>query len=160
MADELRDRMTLAASVVAGDPRMSRAARDAAADVMLETDLIACASSVVSLIIALEDARDAADALARQAREALTETLEATTGRVKAGIHTASTSNGRQSVAITDDAAIPAEYLRQPPPQPDKAAILAALKEGRAVPGAVLRNGAPVLTIRVNNRDLTKETAA
>ncbi len=159
MANELRDRMTLAASVVAGDPRMSRAARDAAADVMLETDLIACASSMVTLIITLEDARNAADALAKQAREALTEALEATTGRVKAGIHTASTSNGRQSVAITDDAAIPAEFMRQPEPQPDKAAILAAMKEGRNVPGAVLRNGAPTLTIRVNNTDMKGHAA-
>lgn len=149
-AAELRDAMTLAASIVSGDHRMGRAARDAAADVMLEDDLILTATAMVPLILALEEQEAVAKDNAAKARAALCAALEATTGRVKAGIHTATTSAGKASVTVTDDAAIPPSFMRQPPPQPDKAAILAAIKAGATVPGVVLRNGAPSLRITTN----------
>lgn len=155
-ATELRDAMTLAASIVSGDTRMGRAARDAAADVMLEDDLILTATAMVPLILALEEIEAVAKDNAGRARAALCAALEATTGQVRAGIHTATTTKGRASVTVTDDNAIPQSFMRQPPPQPDKAAILAAIKAGAEVPGVVLRNGAPTLTIRTNAR----ETAA
>ncbi len=159
MAQELRDGMTLAASIVAGDNRMGRAARDAAANVMLEPDLMLAAQAMVPLILALEEAEQVAGDLAKQARQALTDTLEATTGQVRAGIHTASTQAGRAAVLVTDEKALPPSFMRHPDPVPDKAAILRAMKAGAEVPGAVLRNGAPTLAIRVNNRD-AKEHAA
>ena len=43
---------------------------------------------------------------------------------------------------------IPADLMRQPPPAPDKGAIQKMLREGCEVPGAVLGNSRPVLTIR------------
>ena len=47
------------------------------------------------------------------------------------------------AVEVLDEAAIPAEYMRTPKPKPpvpapDKNAIKAALKEGKAVPGCAL----------------------
>lgn len=150
--DEIRDAMTLAASAVAGDTQMGRAARDHAADVLLEGDLIACMSASVALILALEDQQDATKAAIERARDALRDALDATTGQVRAGAHTASTSAGPASVVITDDEDIPKafiEYRRHI----DKAAIAKALKAGETVPGAALRNSPPVLRIRANVKD-------
>lgn len=44
-----------------------------------------------------------------------------------------------ESVAVHDAAAIPTEYMRQPPPVPDKTVIKEALKRGEAVPGCELQ---------------------
>ena len=157
-AVELRDALTLAASIVQGDKRIGRISRDAAADVMLEGDILPTMQAAVSLIIALEDEAQAAEAAAKRARAALRDALEGTTGAVRAGIHTAHVRAGSASVIVTDETLIPAEYMRQPPPAPDKAAIARALKAGEAVPGAVLRNGEPGLTIRLAENQ--KEHAA
>lgn len=50
---------------------------------------------------------------------------------------------------ITDAAQLPAIYVNQPAPVPDKRAILAALKKGEAVPGATLSNQPASLTVRL-----------
>lgn len=51
-------------------------------------------------------------------------------------------------VEITDAAALPSIYVTQPAPVPDKRAIGAALKDGQNVPGAVLSNQPPALSVR------------
>lgn len=158
-ATALRDALTTAAGAVQSDAQISRAARDHAADVMLDPDILASMQASLRLILALEAQAQAAEMHAGRMRAALLNALESTTGRVAAGIHTASVVNGRAAVAITDDAAIPPGFLEQPPPRPDKAAILKALKAGGTVPGVVLRNGAPSLRITVNDKD-AKDTAA
>ena len=153
-AASLRDGLTAIAGSVQGDKRMGRAARDYAADVMLDDDIIGTMQAAVSLILALEEQADASEHAAEKMREALLAALESTTGQVIAGIHTATVSKARAAVAITDDALIPAEYMRQPPPVVDRGAILKAIKAGAAVPGAILRNGAPSLRIYVNTQDV------
>lgn len=48
------------------------------------------------------------------------------------------------AVVIDEPGLIPAEFMRQPeppPPAPDKAAIKAAIQQGRGVPGAHLQRG-------------------
>jgi hypothetical protein len=52
-------------------------------------------------------------------------------------------------VEITEEADLPAEFWKAGEPKLDKKALAAALKDGRAVPGAALSNQAPSLTIRV-----------
>lgn len=52
------------------------------------------------------------------------------------------------SVEITDQAAIPAIFMRVLDPVPDKNAIKDALKSGEAIPGAMLSNSAPALQVR------------
>jgi hypothetical protein len=150
-AAQLRDALTLAASIAQGDTRLGRVARDAAADVMLESDIMPTMQAAVSLIVALEDEAQAAEKAAQRARLALRDALEATTGSIRAGVHTASVRRGSAAVIVTDPDLIPAEYMRQPPPQPDKHAIAKAMKSG-PVPGAVLRNGEPGLTIRLTEK--------
>lgn len=50
---------------------------------------------------------------------------------------------------ITEESEIPAEFWKAGDPKLDRKALLAALKEGRAVAGAALSNQAPSLTIRI-----------
>lgn len=52
-------------------------------------------------------------------------------------------------VEITDEAAIPPVFKVQPPPTIDKKGISAALKAGEVVPGAVLSNSPPALSVRL-----------
>jgi hypothetical protein len=49
---------------------------------------------------------------------------------------------------LTEEAEIPAEFWKTGEPKLDRKALTAALKEGRAVPGAHLSNCAPSLTVR------------
>lgn len=52
------------------------------------------------------------------------------------------------NVEITDEAKVPAEFWKAQDPKLDKAALKAALKEGRAVEGATLGNGSVTVQIR------------
>ena len=61
-------------------------------------------------------------------------------------LFTASISH-RTGVEITDEGSVPLEFQRI---APDKVAIAAALRKGEDVPGAVLGNAAPILTLRTN----------
>lgn len=62
----------------------------------------------------------------------------------------ATLSLGRRAagLVITDEASIPAEFWKPQDPALDRAAIKAALKDKKTVPGAVLGNGSVSLTIR------------
>lgn len=62
---------------------------------------------------------------------------------------TLSQSMGKPAVRILDESAIPGSFMRVRVEQkPDLAAIAEALKSGKAVEGAVLANGNPILTVR------------
>ena len=58
-----------------------------------------------------------------------------------------SVRDGAPGVEITDASALPDRYVRIKV-EPDKAAIREALKDGEEIPGALLKNGSPALTIR------------
>lgn len=60
---------------------------------------------------------------------------------------TATISAGRPSVVVTDEAAIPADYLRVTTTI-DKAALAAAMRVGEVIAGAEWSNPMPSLTIR------------
>ena len=74
------------------------------------------------------------------------ETAELTSFKTPTATFSMRTSPPR--VEITDASEIPAIYLTQPAPVPDKRAISAALKENQSVPGAVLSNQPPALSVR------------
>ena len=61
--------------------------------------------------------------------------------KVKTTIGTWAFQKNPPSVNITDAAKVPAEYMKQPAPVIDRAAILAKLKAGEAVEGAELKQG-------------------
>lgn len=60
---------------------------------------------------------------------------------------TASIAVGRPSVLITEESAIPDQYIRVSR-SPDKSALLQALKAGGDVPGVTLNNSLPSLQVR------------
>lgn len=84
----------------------------------------------------------------REAIQAAMETAELTS--LKTPCATLSMRASPPRVEITDAAAIPAVFMVQPPPAPDKNAIKAALKGGDAIPGCALSNQPPALSIRFN----------
>lgn len=67
--------------------------------------------------------------------------------KLEAPDFTTGISAGTASVIITDEAALPNEFMRVHR-EPNKTAIGAALKGGAEVPGAELSNGLPRLTVR------------
>lgn len=60
---------------------------------------------------------------------------------------TASIAAGRPSVVIVDEAALPDQFIRTRR-EPDKTALLQAMKAGEAVTGATLSNSLPSLQVR------------
>lgn len=60
-----------------------------------------------------------------------------------------SITDGRPGVVITDEAALPEQFVRVTK-TPDKTAIVRALQAGNEIPGAEMRNGMP--SMRVNTK--------
>ena len=82
----------------------------------------------------------------REAIQAAMETAELTSLKTPAA--TLSIRPSPPRVEITDQAALPPIFLTQPPPVPDKNALKASLKSGETIPGAVLSNQPPALSVR------------
>jgi tagatose-1,6-bisphosphate aldolase len=79
-------------------------------------------------------------------REILRNMLEAVNLRkLERPLFTASIAYHQKAI-VTDENALPPEYIRH---APDKIAINKALRNGDAIPGAVLGNSSPVLTLRL-----------
>ena len=57
-------------------------------------------------------------------------------------------STRQPKATATDEALIPSEFWEPQPPKLDTKKLLAALKDGRSIPGAALSNGSVSLTIR------------
>ncbi len=82
----------------------------------------------------------------REAIQAAMEVAELTSLKTPAATLSMRASPPR--VEITDPAVIPAIFMVQPPPSPNKNAIKAALKEGQTVFGCTLSNQPPSLSVR------------
>lgn len=77
--------------------------------------------------------------------------LEATgQARIETAVATIYLQANPVSVVITDPARIPAELMRIPEPQPDKAAIKKKLQDGERVQGAELSNR--MMSVRIKTR--------
>lgn len=127
----------------------------AAAEVAKADDILATMAQAISAITAAEELAEAADMAVKSMRAALAEQLAETGAeKVSNGYHTAYLSKRPASVAITEPAAIPREYWVQPPPAPDKRAIMRAINDGVDVPGAekVVPNE-PLLVIKSRQKD-------
>lgn len=143
----LLDEMRAFAGRVVADQRQPQHVLDAAADVLISTGLTGTMAAMVPLILAAEDAAARADAVTAEGRSTLLRVLDSTTGAIRSGPHQALVARGKPGATVTDQAAIPAAFLRT---SPDMRAITAALTKGETVPGAALKNGAPHLTIRTD----------
>lgn len=127
-----------------------------------ETDALDVARRLVRYALAMEAmeraARERADKLsgraarfairAAGARRATLDMLDALgMKRLDDCEFVATARAGTPGVVVTDEAALPDEFVRISR-APDKTAIKAALEAGRDVPGVVRRNGAPSLSVR------------
>lgn len=140
----LGDVLFVAAGANSMDGAMSGAIR-----VVLQADATADAMSAVAAEVA--QYAKAFAAIGEQAREhlaaALLECGDPGAHTAETGTHLGYLTNGRPSVKITDPAKLPHNMWRTKDPEPNKAAILALLKAGQAVPGAEIVPGSPSLTI-------------
>lgn len=82
----------------------------------------------------------------REGIRAAMETAELTS--LKTGAATLSMKASPPRVEITDASLIPAIYMVQPAPVPDKNAIKADLKDGASIPGCALSNQPVALQVR------------
>lgn len=62
-------------------------------------------------------------------------------------VGTVTLSAVKPKAIVNDEADIPAEFFKPQPPKLDQAALSAALRDGREVPGAVLSNGGNTIRI-------------
>lgn len=112
-------------------------------------DLVDRMKAAALLVLYAEKAEAAFAQVVRDARTALAEVMAENGVTLDLEHHTVFTADRGGIVRITDEAAIPREFFRTPPPAPDKVALGKALREGQSIPGAVLSNGgAPTLNFR------------
>ena len=110
---------------------------------------VAMQQSTVNVIMACDALQLAAKNAEAQCRVALAEAMALGSTTVRTEHFSVSLRAAAQRVLITDEAAIPARYMVQPPPKPDMVAISALLRSGRTLAGAELTNGgADIVSIR------------
>jgi len=130
------------------------AVRSALARVATAEDAPTAAAALGDAIAMAETMATGIEAACKDMRERFAMILQELPAKalpVEGRHHTYTISAARDGVRITDIDAIPAELMRQPPPSPDKAAILKLLSAGTPVNGAALSNGgAP--SLRINAR--------
>lgn len=116
-----------------------------------QTDLVLLMAAVDGLSLAAEALATAAKAFHESADAALVASMSSTgcTG-FATEFHTTSLREGSTSVEILDSSAVPAAFMTNPQPIPDKRAIAKALKSNGAVNWARLSPGRPGLTRRAN----------
>ncbi len=133
---------------IASDADLPRAMRAIAADAEGAVEVEAVLARTGRALVQLEAHVTYAENKAKALREALLNLIvETGAPAFSIGTHTISTAETRR-VHITDEAAIPPEFMRQPPPKPDTEVIRRKLAAGQSVPGAMLSNASPTLTIR------------
>ena len=129
------------------------AARHAQAELRAADDLLPVLQSVVGVVLAMEALSEAADAAKAVARLALASAMSSTgCASVQTEHHTVSLRDAPRTARVIDLAQIPPEYMAQPPPKPDMAAIGKRLRDGGHVLGTVLGNqGEQTITIRARS---------
>ena len=101
-----------------------------------QPDLLLAIHAAGRVLLAAEALHDAAEALAKQGRQALGEVMldtgctHCTDGNLSLYL-----SRKRRILSVDDPALVPPHFLVHPPPQPDRAAIKEAFARGEDVPG-------------------------
>jgi hypothetical protein len=102
-----------------------------------QADLVAHMGDTGYVILALEDVKAAAEAAAKDLRTALMISLAETGApQVATPDFTCYLQREPSFLEITDPVRVPPDLWTKPKPEPDRAAIKAALNAGRDVPGA------------------------
>lgn len=145
------ERLRAAAKVITAGP----AAADAEADLWMAHDLLGGLRAAAALLLAAEAIEEQAKQCATTLRAAMAQVM-ADTGATEVRLphHTVALVEPKPRPFVSDASALPAEFLIQPPPKPDMAAITKAMRAG-PVAGVSMSNGQP--HIRISSR---KDTAA
>lgn len=108
----------------------------------------ALAEGLKALVAQMQDRKKRMDLRAERLRAIALQAMEET-GRqkIEAPDFTASLGKGARGVTITDESALPEDFLAWKS-SPNKTAIKESLEAGKEVPGAVLSNGSARLTVR------------
>jgi hypothetical protein len=112
-----------------------------------QEDLLLALREAGALLVAVENVAQAMAAAGETLRQnLLVAMLEAGAAGVETPHHLISWSRGSPGALVTGKVA--PEFMTTPEPRPDLAKIAKALRGGQTIPGAVLRNAAPHLTVR------------
>lgn len=145
---DIREFLLAMADQIAHHAHVSKAVRDAAADMAFAKDLEAAMQGMVGLILIAEEAAHRAKGVHEAAREALLSALtDSGAYLVETQHHTATVVNGAPAVIVTEPNLLDERYWIMPRPVPDKDKIKRVLKAGKQVDGATLSNGAPHLRL-------------
>ncbi|MCP4259369.1 MAG: siphovirus Gp157 family protein [Planctomycetes bacterium] len=112
----------------------------------LDSDIIAIDTEIKRL----QDRRKITANKRTHLRDYLRDNMEAAgISNIKCPLFSITLAKGRDTVGITDAKAIPADYIAvKVSKSPDKTLLLARLKEGESIPGAVLGKSRPSLRIK------------
>jgi hypothetical protein len=97
----------------------------------------------------MQDRLERLDHRAEQKRALVIEVMErAALKKLLEPDFTASLRAGRPPIVLIDEGSVPTEYWRPQPAKIDKQQLYSALRDGRDIPGAVLGNGEPSISVR------------
>lgn len=97
----------------------------------------------------IKQRRDRLDRQRQLLREAIAMAMEtANVRKIEHALGTVSLRSVAPSVLTPVEADIPSEFWKPQPPKLDRRALLAALKDGRTIPGATLSNGGQTIQIK------------
>lgn len=110
----------------------------AATAVSRASDIVDCLARTIDLLVQAEALHTAADAAVKDIRAAIAAKMDAIGCTAVQGTHhSAHLAKKPAFLNVSDEALIPREWFVQPPPQLDKRALKAALKD-RTIPGCHL----------------------
>ena len=109
------------------------------------------ASALKTRMADMQERQSRFEERARKKRELVTTVMEkAALKKITESDFTVSLRPSRPPLMIIDEAAIPRDFLKPQPDKLDRLGLIAALRDGRSIPGAVLGN--PPMTISVRTK--------
>lgn len=154
-ADAARDQ--LRQTLLAHQGPITRATTDyqqALAEALAQLDLVRAFIAAGDVILAAEHLKQVAEEAAQAMRKALPDQM-ADVGCFRAGSDTVTLSLRQRppTLSIGGMAQIPSTFMRQPPPQPDRAMLIRALNSGTLIKDvALITHNDYTLTITVKSK--------
>lgn len=144
----IRDALRAVAEDLRANEMLPVAVQFGADDVVRSPELMGALHAMTKTVLALRDAKQAANDALDRAEAALTEALvESGAYQLRTEHHVVTAVDSRPRPIVTNPAAIPPSLMRQRDPEPDMAAIKNLISAGQSVPGVTLNNPQPHLRI-------------
>ncbi len=148
MRDLLGDDADLMATTLEGETEIKEAISRAIGRIL---ELNGMMDGIVNMIASLKDRGERLEKQRDNLRALVGVAMEtANLKRIETPLATASLRVVAPKAEIIDESAIPAKFWKPQEPRLDKKAVLDALKDKQAVPGATLGNGGMTVSLKVN----------